>query len=78
VALALVFVLIAILLLRALVAAEERNDAAITAAYAAAAVTLLVAYQATNAIHFAVNWLLIGAALAWSVAILRRRTNHTS
>ncbi len=77
-ALAVVFVLIAILLLQALVATQERSDAAITAAYAASLVTLLVAYQATNAIHFAVNWLLIGAALAWSVAILRRRTSQAS
>jgi hypothetical protein len=77
-ALVLLFALVAVALLRALAASPELHDAAMTAAYAAAVVTLLVAYQATNAIHFALNWLLIGAALAWSVAILHRRAGHTS
>jgi hypothetical protein len=36
----------------------------IAAAYLAAIVTLLVAYQATNALVFGLNWLLGGAALA--------------
>lgn len=77
-ALALLFVLVAVVLLRALAASADWHEAAMTAAYVAAVVTLLVAYQATNAIHFAVNWLLIGAALAWSVAILRRPAGHES
>jgi hypothetical protein len=34
------------------------------AAYLAAIVSLLVSYQATNALHFAHNWLIIGAAIA--------------
>lgn len=77
-ALVLFFALVAVALLRALRASADPDDAATTAAYAAAIVTLLVAYQATNAIHFAVNWLLIGAALAWSVAVLRRKADQTS
>jgi hypothetical protein len=77
-ALVLLFALVAVALLRALAASPDLHDAAMTGAYAAAVVTLLVAYQATNAIHFALNWLLIGAALAWSVAILHRRTGHTN
>ena len=36
----------------------------LAAAYLAAIVTLLVAYQATNALVFGLNWLLGGAALA--------------
>jgi hypothetical protein len=30
----------------------------------AAIVSLLVAYEATNALHFALNWLLLGLAMA--------------
>ncbi len=37
------------------------------AAYLGALVTLLVAYQATNAIHFALTWLIAGAALGLTV-----------
>jgi len=70
-ALAVLFILVAVVMLRALRASAAPDDAAITAAYAASIATLLVAYQATNAIHFAVNWLLVGAALAWSVAVIR-------
>jgi len=36
----------------------------LAAAYLGSIVSLLVAYQATNAIHFAINWLLLGAATA--------------
>lgn len=37
------------------------------AAYIGALVTLLISYQATNAIHFALNWLIAGAALGLTV-----------
>ena len=39
------------------------------AAYLGAMATLLVAYQATNAIHFAINWLIAGAALGLTVRL---------
>jgi hypothetical protein len=42
----------------------NRDMRGTAAAYAAAIVSLLVAYQATNAIHFATIWLLVGGALA--------------
>src|ERR1035437_8357979 len=40
------------------------------AAYAGSLVSLLVAYQATNALFFSFNWLIMGAALAFSVRTL--------
>ena len=42
------------------------------AAYLGALATLLVAYQATNAIHFAINWLIAGAALGLTVRLASR------
>ena len=36
----------------------------VTAAFAGSIVTILVAYQATNALHFSINWIVIGAASA--------------
>ena len=41
-----------------------RPGGSLAAAYLASIVSLLVAYQSTSAMHFAINWLLIGAALA--------------
>ena len=73
-ALAATFVLAGMVLLRALAVSPEARELAIGAAFAAALVTLLVAYQATNAIHFAINWLLLGAAIAWAVSQLSRRS----
>ena len=62
---ALFFSLAVGLLLLALVRAS-RSDWAVglAAAYLAAIVTLLVAYQATNALVFGLNWMVGGAALA--------------
>jgi len=40
------------------------------AAYAGSLVSLLVAYEATNALFFSFNWLIIGAALAFAVRTL--------
>lgn len=45
-------------------ATRTRADRGMVAAYAGALVCLLVAYQATNALNFALIWLLVGAALA--------------
>ncbi|HEX9045377.1 MAG TPA: hypothetical protein VF802_10160, partial [Candidatus Limnocylindrales bacterium] len=39
-------------------------DVGRAAAYAGAVVSFLVSYEATNALWFSINWLLIGAALA--------------
>jgi hypothetical protein len=62
---ALFFSLAAGLLLLASIRASRSGWAmGLAAAYLAAIVTLLVAYQATNALVFGLNWLLGGAALA--------------
>ena len=42
------------------------------AAYVGALATLFVAYQATNAIHFAINWLIAGAALGLTYGFATR------
>jgi hypothetical protein len=55
-------------------AIQDRRGAA--AAYMAAIVVFLVAYQATNAIHFAINWLIVGGALA--LALGREATVEAS
>jgi hypothetical protein len=60
-ALTLGFALLVLALVRAS-AAPERS--AFVVACLASLVSLLVAYQATNALHFAVTWLLAGACLA--------------
>ncbi|HEY0443055.1 MAG TPA: hypothetical protein VGC90_02430 [Candidatus Limnocylindrales bacterium] len=49
----------------------DRSKAGPAAAYLATIVSLLVSYQATNALHFAQNWLVIGAAVAVAVATTR-------
>ena len=62
---ALFFSLAVALLLLALIRASRSAWATgFAAAYLAAIVSLLVAYQATNALVFGLNWLLAGAALA--------------
>lgn len=48
----------------------DPRRAGIAAAYVAAVLTLLVSYQATSAIHFALNWLICGAALGLTVRTL--------
>lgn len=52
-----------LLLLRLWHSSSDPARAGPAAAYLGALITLLVAYQATNAIHFALNWLIAGAAL---------------
>jgi hypothetical protein len=53
-----------LILLRFLKAAWSRSDKGTMAAYAGSVVCLLVAYEATNAINFALIWLIAGAGLA--------------
>jgi hypothetical protein len=70
---ALFFGLAVALLLLALIRASQSGWATgFAAAYLAAIVSLLVAYQATNAIVFGLNWLLAGAALALAARALDR------
>jgi hypothetical protein len=63
-ALAIGFLALLWMLLRA---SADRVKSGLAAAYVAAIVSLLVAYQATNAIHFATNWLIFGGALALAI-----------
>ena len=42
----------------------EWRRVGVTAAFAGSIVTILIAYQATNALHFSINWIVIGAAAA--------------
>nr|MBA3778616.1 hypothetical protein [Chloroflexota bacterium] len=68
---ALFFGLAVALLLLALFRASRSGWATgLAAAYLASIVTLLVAYQATNALVFGLNWLLGGAALALAARTL--------
>lgn len=46
-------------------------DAGLAGAYAGSIISLLVAYQSTNALFFSINWLIIGAALAFVVRTRR-------
>ena len=65
--LALAFVLLLVGLWRASLSAARGHDASgigLAAAFAGAIVALLVSSQATNALHFASNWMMIGAAVA--------------
>jgi hypothetical protein len=55
---------VGLLLLLLIQASRSGWGMGLAAAYLAAIVTLLVAYQATNALVFGLNWLLGGAALA--------------
>ena len=47
------------------------------AAYAGSIVSLLVAYEGTNALFFSFNWLIIGAALAFAVRTLHADTSQS-
>jgi hypothetical protein len=51
---------------------------ALAAAYLGSIVSLLVAYQATNAIHFAINWLIAGAAAALVADAMRVTRGQSS
>ncbi len=55
---------LAILLVGLWQSSRSRGSVLPAAAALGAIVCLLVAYEATNALHFAINWLLFGAALA--------------
>jgi len=61
VALGLAFAIVIVALWRGSARLSSTGPAA---AYLGAIVSLLVSYQATNALHFAHNWLIIGAAIA--------------
>lgn len=52
-------------------ASGDRGRTGLAAAYLGSLAVLLVAYQATNALHFALNWLLLGAALGVAVGARR-------
>ena len=56
-----------LLILGGLIAQVRGTRAVLAASLLGAIVSLLVAYQATNALHFATNWLLLGlaTAVAW-------------
>lgn len=51
---------------------RSRDRPGPAAAYAASIVTLLVAYQATNALFFSINWIILGAGLAVTVRATER------
>lgn len=61
VALAIGFLIVLFALLRV---SGRPGRAGLAAAFLGSIISLLVAYQATNALHFAINWLILGAALA--------------
>jgi hypothetical protein len=63
---------VALLLLAVVRASRSGWAMGLAAAYLAAIVTLLAAYQATNALVFGLNWLLGGAALALAARALDR------
>jgi len=54
------------LILLVMLALTSGADVGRYAAYAGAICSFLVSYQATNALWFSINWLLVGAALALS------------
>jgi hypothetical protein len=64
----LALVLVLLTLLAGLLRMTGGAEAVPAAAVIGAIISLLVAYQATNALHFATNWLLLGlaVAVAWS------------
>ena len=51
---------------------DDPNGVGVAAAFAGAICAMLVCYQATNALHFAMNWLIIGAAAAATLARAER------
>ncbi|MFL5673374.1 MAG: hypothetical protein ACJ779_00050 [Chloroflexota bacterium] len=60
-ALAVAFAIVAVGLWRT---SRRRRDAGAAAAYLGTLAALVAAYQATNALHFAINWMILGAAVA--------------
>jgi hypothetical protein len=54
------------LLLLAMLVWSHRGDVGRAAAYAGSITAFLVSYQATNALWFSINWLIVGAALAFA------------
>jgi hypothetical protein len=49
----------------------SRQQPGPAAAYFASIVSLLVAYQATNALFFSINWIILGAGLALATRMVR-------
>jgi hypothetical protein len=65
-AVAIGFILVFVGLWRAAGAASragEGRSVGAAAAFIGSLATMLVSYQATNALHFAVNWIIVGAAI---------------
>lgn len=65
--LALAFILLLYSLWRSVRAASRSGDirtVGAVAAFAGSIIAMLVAYEATNAFHFAINWIVIGCAVA--------------
>lgn len=56
----------------------DRATVGTAAAYAGSLTAMLVAYQATNALHFALNWLIIGAAGAVVTSAALRQSDGPS
>lgn len=48
---------------------EDRSLIGAAAAFAGSLAAMLVAYQATNALHFAINWIIIGCGAALSARV---------
>lgn len=46
---------------------QDRRTVGAAAAFTGSLVAMLIAYQATNALHFAINWIVVGAAAAVAV-----------
>lgn len=47
---------------------EDWRTVGVAAAFIGSLVSMLISYQATNALHFAINWIFVGAAAAVAVA----------
>jgi O-antigen ligase len=58
-------------LLLALLVWRGKGDVGRAAAYAGSITAFLVSYEATNALWFSINWLIVGAALAFVVRARR-------
>ena len=52
----------------------DRVTVGTAAAYAGSLTAMLVAYQATNALHFAINWIIVGGAAAVIASAALRRS----
>jgi hypothetical protein len=62
------------LILLLMLALKSGSDVGRYAAYAGAICSFLVSYQATNALWFSINWLIVGAALALVASSVPTRT----